>query len=138
MVPLGGSGFGAGGTGNTIVRIFVPAGTPSSPLTRPVITPSPAPPTGFVPLTGATPVTTPGASMAGASPGPPGSQSLAINVTGPDDDQSKRYCRTECERLHSGTGRDGVSTLADAAGRDVYRYRWLGECGDRIYRCTVE
>ena len=83
MVPLGGAGFGAGGTGNTIVRIFVPAGTPSSPLTRPIITPSPPAPAGFVPLTGAAPVTTPGATLAGATAGPPGSQTLAINVTGP-------------------------------------------------------
>jgi len=83
MVPLGGSSFGTGGTGNTIVRIFVPAGTPSSPLTRPVITPSPPPPGGFVPLTGTSTVATPGTSMAGGTQGPPGSQTLAINVTGP-------------------------------------------------------
>jgi NHL repeat len=82
MVPLGGSAFGAGGTGNTLVRIFVPTGTASSPIARPVITPSP-PPSAFVPLAGPAPVTPPAAPVPGATPGPPGSQTLAINVTGP-------------------------------------------------------
>jgi len=82
MVPLGGSGFSTGGTGNTLVRIFVPTGTPSSPVTRPIVAPSP-PPSTFVPLTGPAPVTAPAAPIPGGTPGPAGSQTLAINVTGP-------------------------------------------------------
>ena len=82
MVPLGGSGFSSGGVGNTVVRIFVPAGTPSSPLTRPIITTTPTP-SAFVPANGPAPATAPVAPVPGATPGPPGSQTLAISVTGP-------------------------------------------------------
>ena len=55
-----------------------------------------------------------------------------------DDDQSKRCRGTERERLHSGAGRNGVSALTDVAGRNLYRYRRLQQCGDRIYRGTVD
>ncbi len=76
--------------------------------------------------------------MAGATPGSARFADAGDQRHRADDDQSKRYRRTECERLHSGAGRDGVSTLADAAGRNLYRYRRLEQCGDRIYRCTVK
>jgi hypothetical protein len=81
IVPVGGSAIGTGGVGNTVVRIFVPAGTlPNAPGPRTLMTPTPPP---LVPLTGAPPVTTPAPPLSGSTPTSPGSQALAINVSGP-------------------------------------------------------
>ncbi|MBV9718410.1 MAG: hypothetical protein JOZ77_03775 [Candidatus Eremiobacteraeota bacterium] len=81
LMPSGNAGNGFAGVGSTVVRIYVPAGSQISSLTKglPLSTPAPA---GVAPGTSllaqsppAPPVTTP--------PPVSGSQSLAINVTGP-------------------------------------------------------
>ena len=106
MVPLGGSGFSTGGTGNTLVRIFVPAGTPSSPVTRPIV----------APLAAALYIRSAHRAGAGNGAGRADARrdagSAWVADVGDqrqraDDDQSKRYRRTKCERLHSGAGRHG-------------------------------
>ncbi len=83
-MPAGAS-LGAGGSGNTVVRIFVPAGSQTNPgLSR--VPSLPALPTPVAPQPlggGAVPVTTaPPPAISGAAAGT-GAQVLAINVTGP-------------------------------------------------------
>ena len=84
VVPLGN---GASlGSGNTVVRIFVPAGAANgvagsrSTLTQPPIVP---PPAGAPFGANGPPTPPPAAPAAPTSPPAPGSQSLAINVSGP-------------------------------------------------------
>jgi hypothetical protein len=81
LTPAGNATSSLGGAGNTVVRIFVPSGVQiASPAAKPsALLPSPsalgAPP-GALPITQTPPpVSTP--------PPAPGSQQLAINVTGP-------------------------------------------------------
>ena len=84
LVPPGNAGGanGIGGAGNTVVKIYVPAGSQTNAqLTKPVMFTPPAA-TGVVPGTSGT-VQTP-ATPPVATPTPaPGSQLLAINVSGP-------------------------------------------------------
>jgi len=80
-----GATFGAGGAGNTVVRIFVPAGSQSNPaLSRVPSLPAMPSPVPQQPLGGAVPVTTapPPPAISGAPAGN-GAQVLAINVSGP-------------------------------------------------------
>lgn len=81
LVPSGATGSSFGGAGNTVVRIFVPAGA-VVPNAIKTIPPLPtAPPVGVVP---GTINATPGPAAPVSTPVPaPGSQSLAINVSGP-------------------------------------------------------
>lgn len=79
LMPSGGGLSGAGGAGNTVVRIFIPLGAaaPGKPFGPP---PTPLP-VGALP--GTTTVQTP-ATPPVSTPAPaPGSQSLSINVSGP-------------------------------------------------------
>jgi hypothetical protein len=87
LVPSGSGGInGTGSSGNTTVKIYVPAGAqvstpnPKSPLLPPQ---QPVSGGGF-PATNTQPIATPPVSTPAATPQPaPGSQMLAINVTGP-------------------------------------------------------
>jgi hypothetical protein len=81
LVPSGTTGSSFGGAGNTVVRIFVPAGA-VAPNTIKTISPLPtAPPVGAVP---GTLNAAPGAAAPVSTPIPvPGSQSLAISISGP-------------------------------------------------------
>ncbi len=90
MMPAANPGVpnAMGATGNTVVRIFVPAATANAlgrtPLTSPPISGAPMPGNPVqLPISapGTAPLPAPGASP--TSPPPPGSQILAINVTGP-------------------------------------------------------
>lgn len=85
MMPSG-SGvatFGSGGTGNTVVKIFVPSAGPSSAspyLPKSAGPPTPMPAQGF----GApAPITTPAPPLTAGGSSAAGSQLLAISVTGP-------------------------------------------------------
>ncbi|MBV8343981.1 MAG: hypothetical protein JO190_03180 [Candidatus Eremiobacteraeota bacterium] len=72
---------GGGASGNTVVRIFVPATSQSNPRlpTLPTLPPPPQ-----QPLSGAVPVTTPAApTVSSIAPAPNGGQLLAINMNGP-------------------------------------------------------
>jgi len=86
LMPAGGSGA-LGGAGNTVVRIFVPAGLTSSPgAKQPALPASPPPISGAAPGTSTnvqTPIATPAPPSVPTAPPAPGSQSLAINVGGP-------------------------------------------------------
>jgi hypothetical protein len=80
MLPGNGSGAnGVGGMGNTVVRIFVPAGAQMNSITRSNnIAPPPTVGTGI--MTNGAPIATPPIT----TPAPvAGSQALAINVSGP-------------------------------------------------------
>jgi hypothetical protein len=83
----GGAGAmpGTGGSGNTVVRIFVPATSQgNSRLSSPPTLPSLPSPSAPQPLTGAVPVTTPAPpAIGGVAPAANGTQVLAINVSGP-------------------------------------------------------
>ncbi len=85
-MPGGAGGLaGAGGSGNTVVRIFVPAtsqGTPAfSKPPSPASLPTPAAP---LPLNGAIPVTTPEPpALNGIAPAANGTQVLTISMNGP-------------------------------------------------------
>lgn len=85
MVPFGNSGMAAGGVGNTLVRIFVPAAAAPN-VSKPLVPPSPqpvlAPGTVTAPVTVAAPTTTPAALAPGAAAAS-GTQLLPINVSGP-------------------------------------------------------
>jgi hypothetical protein len=78
------AGASLGAAGNTLVRIFVPAGTQPNPALSRVSSlpalPSPAAPQ---PFGGAVPVTTAPPPAMGGAPAANGAQVLAINVSGP-------------------------------------------------------
>jgi hypothetical protein len=84
LMPAGNGGTATvGGSGNTIVHIYVPAGSQTSaPPVRPVATPTPfgGPGAGAPPPIFPTPATSGNSPTA---PPAPGSQLLAINVSGP-------------------------------------------------------
>jgi hypothetical protein len=78
LTPLG--NLGAGGSGNTVVKIYVPAGSQAGATTSRPIAP-PAPPAGaFGNAAAPMPATPPSAPTA---PPAPGTQQLTINVSGP-------------------------------------------------------
>lgn len=83
LTPFGNLGSNGGAAGSTIVKIFVPANQAPAPFGKPSqAMPSPAPPIGTS-LSGAPPVfPTPPATTPSAPPAP-GSQAVAINVSGP-------------------------------------------------------
>ncbi len=84
LVPSGNAGGAGGfaGVGNTVVRIYVPIGSQvSTPNPKSPAFPSP-PPAGAAPGT-ATTIQTPATPALSTSPPAPGSQMLAINVSGP-------------------------------------------------------
>jgi hypothetical protein len=79
LTPLG--SVGTGGAGNTVVKIYVPAGSQSTALpSKPVPLP-PAPPAGAFGNAALPPQPTP--ASAPTPPPAPGSQQLVINVSGP-------------------------------------------------------
>jgi hypothetical protein len=86
LMPGGaGTAPGAGGSGNTVVRIFVPATSQGNPgISRLSPVPSLPTPAAPQPLNGAIPVTTPAPPAMGAiAPAANGTQVLAINMNGP-------------------------------------------------------
>jgi hypothetical protein len=85
LTPFGnlGGGTGGAGAGNTVVKIYVPAGSlPATPAGRPAPIMPPTPSTTNV-AAGAFPTQTPAPTATAPPPQPPGSQALAINVNGP-------------------------------------------------------
>ena len=84
LMPAGNSGAGGalGGVGNTVVRIYVPAGSQTNSAIAKPITLAPTPVAGALPGTFVNPQT-PAAPTISTPPPAPGSQVLAFNVTGP-------------------------------------------------------
>ncbi len=87
LMPGGSSGSSFAGVGNTVVRIFVPAGSQLNSATAKTATSQPPPIVGAVPgaVPGAAPniQTTATPSVSTPQPAVAGSQVLAINVSGP-------------------------------------------------------
>ncbi|HZY95563.1 MAG TPA: hypothetical protein VFE35_00515 [Candidatus Cybelea sp.] len=84
MMPAGGGALGgSAGAGNTVVKIYVPSGSPlNAMIPKPLSVPTPAIP----PVSGAAaPMTTPAPAPppVAAGPQPGGTQVLAINMNGP-------------------------------------------------------
>ena len=86
LTPFGNSGAATGsvGSGNTVVKIYVPAGSLSAAnisRSAPIATPPPPITAGAPPVAGTFPTQTPVPTA--TAPPPPGSQALAINMNGP-------------------------------------------------------